>query len=379
MYSSEEDEDGDDIDDDYIEEPKSGSNITHDKHTRGRIRHHSSQWEDTLDIDERLTRSDSKRFKYTSSTSDDTKNLRKRNLPVSSSSSLSSLTSNETKRQRLGITFKAKRFDSDDNSDNDSDWNESPTPGFQSQPDGEDGEEPEDINPPIRTNKRWSMLSKTATRLAYVDKQKDAVKYNLKTVFDRDFNAREETDVDAGHNNVKEIDRKLNTFDENGLSRSVDQCMIHKLFTAASARNIYGKCFKQNELEIMRHNGWTENKQQVMVCTPRRFGKTYATGMYVVAYALSVPNCEISVFSPASRQSELMLKLIRKLLFENFGDKFTKSQLEKDTNEHLYIRMGPKDLRKINAYPSSVEIRIQIFFLFRVVLFLPRGCCIFLG
>ena len=73
--------------------------------------------------------------------------------------------------------------------------------------------------------------------------------------------------------------------------------------------------------------------------------------MFVIAYALCVKNCVISIFSPASRQSIMMLNLIRKLLGEVFG----MNKFEKDNQENLFIRMDIDDLREINAYPSSVE------------------------
>jgi hypothetical protein len=105
-------------------------------------------------------------------------------------------------------------------------------------------------------------------------------------------------------------------FDSIGYQRSAHQRKFHESFIAACIRHIYKDEFNENFVKILEENGWDEARQEVMICCPRRFGKTFATGMYVAAYLHVMPNTEICIFSPSRRQSEKMLELVRTFLFK---------------------------------------------------------------
>ena len=54
--------------------------------------------------------------------------------------------------------------------------------------------------------------------------------------------------------------------------------------------------------------------QRVLVCTPRRFGKTWAVAMFIAALIYCVPNMWISVFSTGQRASSSLLDLTHKFV-----------------------------------------------------------------
>lgn len=157
----------------------------------------------------------------------------------------------------------------------------------------------------LTPNDSWIDLARSVSdeikNFAESKKKASLIKSRWEDVVDANL----ETGVDVGHRIVRSIREKFEKIDATGdKRRSIDQCIMSEKFLSACARNIYGEDFEANELEIMRVNGWDEIKQEIMVCTPRRFGKTWIVAMFVMSYALSVPNCEISIFSPSSRQSE---------------------------------------------------------------------------
>ena len=89
-------------------------------------------------------------------------------------------------------------------------------------------------------------------------------------------------------------------FDGIGYTRSVHQREFHSSMMAACARHIFADEFTDNFVRILEENGWQEARQEVMICCPRRFGKTFAVGMFVAAYLYVIPTCEICIFSPRS-------------------------------------------------------------------------------
>jgi len=91
-----------------------------------------------------------------------------------------------------------------------------------------------------------------------------------------------------------------------------------------------------------------------MICCPRRFGKTFATGMFVAAYLYVIPSVEICIFSPSRRQSVKMLELVRTFLIKLPG---AKERITKYNKERMWIKgnAGPEDIRKVSSYPSKVS------------------------
>lgn len=157
----------------------------------------------------------------------------------------------------------------------------------------------------------------------------------------------------GGDQRLRAIRKALKFIDANGTKRSKHQVQMHDGFIAACIRNIYKSEFAANYMRILKDNAWDECCSEVLVCCPRRFGKTFAVGMFVAAYAMTQPNCKICIFSPGRRQSEMMLELVKDFVFKFPNGK---SKIKKLNKENLWLKGdNDNDVRKIMAYPSKVE------------------------
>jgi len=99
---------------------------------------------------------------------------------------------------------------------------------------------------------------------------------------------------------------------ESWTGRSPDQINFHDNFVNASLPRIYGAEWNEQSARVMAERGITEINTEVMIMTPRRFGKTYAIAMYVLGIMLAVPGTIVNVYSPGSRASTSLMKLVAK-------------------------------------------------------------------
>ena len=67
----------------------------------------------------------------------------------------------------------------------------------------------------------------------------------------------------------------LATIDAKGFERSNHQCRFHDAFMKACGRTLYREEWGVYRTDIMRLNKWNSDKSEVMISTPRRFGKTF--------------------------------------------------------------------------------------------------------
>lgn len=136
--------------------------------------------------------------------------------------------------------------------------------------------------------------------------------------------------------------------------RSTHQRQFHDAFIASCIRNIYRDEYSANYLRILEENKWMECRQEVFICCPRRFGKTFAVAMYVAAYAMTQPEQRICIFSPSRRQSKMLLDQVKKFIceYEN-GNQL----IVKFNQEECWVQgsEGPNDVRVICSYPSKVR------------------------
>lgn len=71
------------------------------------------------------------------------------------------------------------------------------------------------------------------------------------------------------------IRKMLARIDDRGFERSPNQVKFHEAFLCASGRCIYKEEWEIHRREILRRNGWDSDCAQIIVSTPRRFGKTF--------------------------------------------------------------------------------------------------------
>lgn len=158
----------------------------------------------------------------------------------------------------------------------------------------------------------------------------------------------------GGDQRLRDLRKALHYLDEypDKWRRSKQQKQFHEAFIAACIRNVYKNEFASNYMRILKENNWDEARQEVLICCPRRFGKTIAVCWFVAAFALTQPNCKICIFSPGRRQSEMLLEQVKEFVF-----KYPFFKVKKLNKENLWLHgKNDNDTRKIMAYPSKVEI-----------------------
>mgnify|MGYP001289592586 CR=1 FL=1 len=142
--------------------------------------------------------------------------------------------------------------------------------------------------------------------------------------------------------------------------RSKHQRLFHDAFIASCIRNIYRDEYSSCYLRILEENNWSECRQEVFICCPRRFGKTFAVAMYCAAYAMTQDEQRICIFSPSRRQSKMLLDQIKKFVCEYEN---AKDLIIKFNQEELWLQGpgGANDIRVICSYPSKVSVHFAYF------------------
>jgi hypothetical protein len=91
---------------------------------------------------------------------------------------------------------------------------------------------------------------------------------------------------------------------------------------------------------------------EVLVCTPRRFGKTTSVAMFCAALLYCVPDMWISCFSTGQRASSSLLDLVAKFVCTREDGE---GRILKKNQEQLFLKgSDPADVRRMFSYPSSV-------------------------
>jgi hypothetical protein len=124
----------------------------------------------------------------------------------------------------------------------------------------------------------------------------------------------------------------------------------------ASIKAIYSTDYDASEQRILKRNGWTEVRQEVLVMTARGEGKTEAVAMFVAALMLFCPRIKITVFAQALRQAKALLaKIDERISSHPMG----KGRVMRPSSmERLRVRSDrgdPTDIRLVSALPSKSE------------------------
>ncbi|KAK3249921.1 hypothetical protein CYMTET_12338 [Cymbomonas tetramitiformis] len=146
----------------------------------------------------------------------------------------------------------------------------------------------------------------------------------------------------------------LHYLDSFGMDRTTSQRQFHDAFLSATLPHIYGSAeFERNRTRILREHNLTKPRHEVLVVTPRRWGKTTSVAMFVAALALSTADMWVSIFSTGQRASSSLLEAIYKMVCATpEGNK----RVLRRNQEQLYLSGdGPEDTRRVYSYPSSVQ------------------------
>jgi hypothetical protein len=135
------------------------------------------------------------------------------------------------------------------------------------------------------------------------------------------------------------------------LYRSDIQKEMHMTFLGSCIRNIYGESYRINRHRVMQKYDLPSRRQNVLVCCPRRIGKTFAVAYFAVVICIVVPNQEISIFSPGKRQSTALMGHIYDFL-KKLGEE---DRLVRKNEEKMILRCIGGGQSIINAYPGKID------------------------
>lgn len=110
----------------------------------------------------------------------------------------------------------------------------------------------------------------------------------------------------------------LEALDRQGWNRSYHQRQFHEQFIRACARIFYKTeppgVFQRDHQRLLQGNGWNNLSQEILISTPRRFGKTISVSLFAAAMLFSAPRVELSIYSTCKRISQKLLRNIKKFL-----------------------------------------------------------------
>jgi hypothetical protein len=167
---------------------------------------------------------------------------------------------------------------------------------------------------------------------------------------------------ETGFTRMQRCRDALAKLDERGWKRSYHQRLFHDDFLKACTR-IFWKLeppgtFARQHLEILQRNNWSHISQEVLVSTPRRFGKTISVSMFAAAMLYAAPNVEISIYSTCKRISQKLLRNVQKFFGVICNDDVANSEFSviRSNMEEVVLRgpVGLHDVRVVNSYPSKV-------------------------
>ena len=154
----------------------------------------------------------------------------------------------------------------------------------------------------------------------------------------------------------------LAKLDRCGWYRSYHQRLFHEDFLKACTR-IFWKTsapgqFAKDHHKILVHNGWEHLAQEILISTPRRFGKTISVSMFAAALIASCPQVEVSIYSTCKRISQKLLRNIQKFVYLICDQELSTCGLSiiRQNMEEVVLQGSEsvQDVRIVNSYPSKV-------------------------
>jgi hypothetical protein len=154
----------------------------------------------------------------------------------------------------------------------------------------------------------------------------------------------------------------LNALDRCGWKRSYHQRMFHEEYLRSATRVFFKTekpgSFERAHKKVLEINGWDSLQQEILISTPRRFGKTISISLFCAALMFACPAVECSIYSTCKRISQKLLRNVCKFLDMIYTEmKVAPFKVHRKNQEELNIQ-GPEgqgDLRTISSYPSKVR------------------------
>ena len=165
-----------------------------------------------------------------------------------------------------------------------------------------------------------------------------------------------------GFDRIDKCREALCALDNSGWKRSFHQRQFHEAYIRACARVFFKTdgtaAFMQNQQKLLELNGWECIAQEVLVSTPRRFGKTISISMFAAALIFSCPAVECSIYSTCKRISTKLLRMVLRFINLIHDKMDIPKYKELRQNQEEIMLLGPEgaeDIRVVNSYPSRVS------------------------
>lgn len=149
----------------------------------------------------------------------------------------------------------------------------------------------------------------------------------------------------------KRMDRcrlALDALDKKGWKRSFFQKKFHNAFMAACARAFFKLdkpgSFQKAFQKILEINSWNNLNQEILISTPRRFGKTISVSMFAAALLFSCSGIELSIYSTCKRISQKLLRNVVKfldLIYDGLGCERMKVIRSNCEEIHIQVLLSP--------------------------------------
>ncbi|KAJ1465061.1 hypothetical protein T484DRAFT_1757657 [Baffinella frigidus] len=159
----------------------------------------------------------------------------------------------------------------------------------------------------------------------------------------------------------------LNALDRCGWKRSYHQRMFHEEYLRSATRVFFKTekpgSFERAHKKVLEVNGWDSLQQEILISTPRRFGKTISISLFCAALMFACPAVECSIYSTCKRISQKLLRNVCKFLDMIYVEmKVAPFKVHRRNQEELNIQ-GPEgqgDLRTISSYPSKCKTSLGL-------------------
>jgi len=179
--------------------------------------------------------------------------------------------------------------------------------------------------------------------------QSDAVAGSTSSYIRSDTGAQEV----PGDRVLSALFAKLEEIDQLEYPRSLHQIKFHDCFTRASLRIIYGDDFDRCQQRLLREFDSREFRTEVMIVTPRRFGKTFSVAQYCAAFTASVLGKEVAIFSTGRRASKKILDLVVRFMEPIL---LPTQRITTRNQEEVHVLDEETGKRnKVCSYPSKVQ------------------------
>ena len=161
--------------------------------------------------------------------------------------------------------------------------------------------------------------------------------------------------------------KALDRLDNAGWKRSYHQRLFHDDFLKACTRSFWKTeppgSFARDHGKVLEINSWEHLAAEVLISTPRRFGKTISVSMFAAGMLYSAPSIELSIYSTFKRISQKLLRNVNKFfdIIVNHDMTLEGFKVIRQNMEEIVLQgpCGVTDVRVVNSYPSKVSYSCQ--------------------